>query len=347
MLPMVSVVVPAKNEEKVIEKCIKSLINLSYPKNRLEIVVATDGNTDRTLKICKKYEPKIKVIETKPTRCKAEALNAVIPKLKGEIIAIFDADCVVDKNCVANAVKRFSDKEVMGVMGFLRPYNKQQNIITKMIFSETILVFFQESIINKLGLNPNFLGKNMFFRREVFKKIGKFDEYSYSEDIEFSIEMRKYKYKVVLEKSAITYDEYPTSISDILKQRLRFFRGMLRVKRKMSYKSKKDIFQDLAHGFFIYTSSLSSIMLFTLLFSLVIKMPTIIVNLGAFILLLQFLLFLISTIFLKEPLKNLLFTPLYLIFSILNFYSLFNAWYKEKTGASIKWYKVNRAAIKQ
>lgn len=336
MLPKVSVVVPVKNEEKVIENCIKSLLNVNYPKNRIEIVIATDGNTDRTLEICKKYKPKIKVIETKPTHCKAEALNAVIPKLKGEIIAIYDADCTVEKNCIMNAVQRFSDDEIMGVMGFIKPYNKQQNIITRMIFLETILVFFQESIINKFGYNPNFLGKNMFFRKEVLKKIGKFDEYSYSEDIEFSSRLRQHKYKTVLEPTAIAHDECANTITDVLRQGLRFFRGLLRIKRKSS-------FEDLLHGFNVYLNAESATMLFILLINLLFfKLSSFILFLTLTIVIFQFLFISVSNYFFKQPMENLFLFPVLILLSYISFYSMLKAWYSEKLGKPMKWYRVNR-----
>ena len=132
MLPTVSLIVPARNEEKNIRNCIESLLNLDYPKDKLEIIVSIDGSVDKTLEICKEYEPKIKVIESYPKKCKAEAINEVLPITKGEIIGIFDADCIVDKDCLKNIVKNFSKSNISGVCGAIKTYNKN------CLFSKTL-----------------------------------------------------------------------------------------------------------------------------------------------------------------------------------------------------------------
>lgn len=346
MLPKVSIVVPVKNEEKVIENCIKSLLKINYPKNRMEIVIATDGNTDRTLKICKKYEPKIKIMETKPTNCKAEALNAVIPKLKGEIIAVFDADCIVGKDCIMNAVKKFSDKKIMGINGYLNPYNTNQNIITRMISIETNFTLFQEYIFTKLNLNINLLGRNMFLRKSIFKKLKGFDENSFLEDIELSTRMRNYNYKTVFEPNAITNDECPFSFRGVLKQKLRFFRGVIRIGRNKKYKAKKDFLEDMAHGFNVYLSSLSSIMLILMIFNLLFFRPSsLIINLTLSLVSLETLLILFSNIIFKQSLENLILIPLYFIYFYLNFYSLIKAFYGELKNSSMQWYRAERSGV--
>jgi len=346
MLPKVSVVVAIKNEEKVIENCIKSLLKINYPKDRIEIIIATDGNEDRTLEICKKYEPKIKIIETKPTHCKAEALNAVIPKLKGEIIAVFDADCIVEKNCVMNAVKRFSDKKVMGINGYLNPYNTNQNLITRMISLETNFTLLQEYIFTKLNLNINLLGRNMFLRKSIFKKLKGFDENSFLEDIELSTRMRNSSYKTMFEPSAITNDECPFSIRGVLKQKLRFFRGILRIGKNKKYKSKKDFLEDMAHGFNVYLCSLSSIMLLVLIFNLLFfKLSSLVLALTLTPMLVEFLLILFSNILFKQSLENLIMIPLYFVYFYLNFYSLVKAFYGELKNSSMQWYRAERSGI--
>jgi cellulose synthase/poly-beta-1,6-N-acetylglucosamine synthase-like glycosyltransferase len=120
MLPSISLIVPAKNEEKVIGKCLDSLLDLDYPRKKLEIIVSVDGSTDNTVKICRKYGRRIKVIESEPKSCKAAALNEVIPKARGEIIGIYDADCIVDRNCLKEVAKNFENNETAGVCGNLK-----------------------------------------------------------------------------------------------------------------------------------------------------------------------------------------------------------------------------------
>jgi len=347
MLPKVSIVVPARNEEKVIENCLKSLLKIKYPRDMLEIIVATDkNNTDRTLEICKKYAPKIKVILTNSTHCKAEALNAVLPKLKGEIVGIIDADCIVDKNCLMTAVKRFSDEKVVGVMGFIKPYNAKQNIITRVIASELNVTFFQELIFDKLGININLLGRNMFLRKDVLMKISGFDEYSYLEDIELSARLRRRKYKTVLEQKALTHDECPSSLSGVLNQKHRFYRGLIRIRRKLPKSTFKETVEDYLHSFNVLVNSFSCLFLFILIINLLFfKLSPLILSLTLSFVAIQFLLFSISNIYFKAPLENLLVFPVFVVMFYLNFYSALKATYSEREKKTIKWYRASRTGV--
>ena len=90
--PGVSLIVAAYNEEKVIERTIKSVLNTQYTKK--EIIVIDNGSTDQSLKILKKYRNKIKIIR-ELKKGKSYAINKGILLSKGEIIVIMDADTVV------------------------------------------------------------------------------------------------------------------------------------------------------------------------------------------------------------------------------------------------------------
>lgn len=116
--PSISIIIPAYNEEAVIEAKIKNVLSLDYPKEKLEIIVASDGSTDRTTNIAKAYLAEgIKLFDFALRRGKPAMLNETVPKAKGEIILFSDASSILDKNTIRKLVRSFNDPSVGSVCG--------------------------------------------------------------------------------------------------------------------------------------------------------------------------------------------------------------------------------------
>src|SRR3989344_3146720 len=113
--PKASIVVPAYNEERDIKQCIASIFNSTYPKNKLEIIVVDDGSTDNTLKIIKKYK-NVRVLKQNHLG-KVEALNLGALESSHEFILTIDADTILDKECIMELLKPFSDKSIGATTG--------------------------------------------------------------------------------------------------------------------------------------------------------------------------------------------------------------------------------------
>jgi len=99
--PFCSVVIPALNEEQSIEKCLLSLNNQTYPRNRYEVIVIDNGSTDSTRTIADKYTDKILL---KPGANVGAVRNEGALKARGEILICTDADCVYDRNWIESGV---------------------------------------------------------------------------------------------------------------------------------------------------------------------------------------------------------------------------------------------------
>jgi cellulose synthase/poly-beta-1,6-N-acetylglucosamine synthase-like glycosyltransferase len=341
MFPSVSIIVPAKNEEKVVDNCIKSILNLNYPKEKMEVIVSIDGSKDKTLEICKKYKSKIKIIVSKPKRCKAEALNAVLPKAKGDIIAFYDADCIVDRNCLREAAKHFSKKDIAGVSGLLKSYNRNENTLTRILSMETCLASTLEHLISRCGSNAHFSGKNMYIRKEVLREVGLFDTHSFLEDVELSIRMKRNGYKVVFEPNSVIWHEEPSSMDSFFKQRTRWVRGNFRIRQTRS--TVGDRLSDVIHAIPYYLSPFSLLTGTALAFCASLRMPLMITL--PFLMLFSFDIGLIvySRIRFKEPLRHMLLLPIWFVLS--NFYPLLaaKAYIEEKTNKEFSWSKIKRS----
>jgi len=227
--PSVSIIIPAYNEGKVIEKTIRSVLELSYKQK--EIFVVDDGSKDDTLEIAKMMETNnpISVISKKKNGGKWNALNKGIELSKSEIIICIDADTVLDKNAIQPLVRHFIDSKVGAVAGNIKVGNRQK-ILTKLQALEYIsklnIQRRSEAFFRKVTVVPGPLGA---FRRSIIKEVGFYTGDTFAEDADLTLKILKAGYKIKYEPNSIGYTEAPTSIFNLAKQRYRWYRGLLQV----------------------------------------------------------------------------------------------------------------------
>jgi len=116
--PYVTILIAAYNEEKSIETTLKNKLELDYPKEKLEIIVISDGSTDNTDRIARRFEISgVQFIRQEPRKGKTAALNLAVPRAKGEILIFSDANSIYDANALRMLVQNFSDPQVGYVTG--------------------------------------------------------------------------------------------------------------------------------------------------------------------------------------------------------------------------------------
>lgn len=115
--PRITVVIAAHNEQEVIERKVKETLANGYPRERLEIVVASDGSTDHTNAIMKRLEaPGVRFLAL-PRRGKVAALNDAVAVAAGDIIVFTDADVELKPGALSRLIDNFADPAVGGVTG--------------------------------------------------------------------------------------------------------------------------------------------------------------------------------------------------------------------------------------
>ncbi|MGB6877817.1 MAG: glycosyltransferase, partial [Candidatus Acidiferrales bacterium] len=120
-LPSVSLLLTVHNEQERVDHCLTNLLALDYDRDRLEILVASDGSTDRTNQIVEHHAAHASVRLLAFERLgKSEAQNQAIRQAHGEIIAFTDADCMPAREYLRELVRPFADKQVGCVTGRLR-----------------------------------------------------------------------------------------------------------------------------------------------------------------------------------------------------------------------------------
>lgn len=117
-LPRVTLIIPACNEEAWIARKIENSLALAYPRERLEIIVASDGSSDRTVEIAQAYESQNLAVVVFPSRVgKQEMLNRLAPHARGEIIVLTDANALLADDALGYLLSPFADPQVGCAIG--------------------------------------------------------------------------------------------------------------------------------------------------------------------------------------------------------------------------------------
>jgi cellulose synthase/poly-beta-1,6-N-acetylglucosamine synthase-like glycosyltransferase len=225
--PLVSVVVPAYNEEKVICRTIDSLLASDYPN--FEIIVVDDGSADDTYNIAKDAyadNPKVSVF-TKTNGGKAEALNFGWRQSRGEIVIGLDADTIFTAETISALAHRFADETIGAIAGNAKVGNRI-NVVTKWQALEYVTSqnFDRRafSSLNCITVVPGAVGA---WRRSVLEETGGFSSDTLAEDQDLTIQVRRLGYHIGYEERAIGLTEAPDSLRNLAKQRFRWSFGTL------------------------------------------------------------------------------------------------------------------------
>ena len=225
---LVSVITPARNAAKTIERCIISVLRQNFEGN-LEYIVVEGGSTDGTRQILEKYqtEGKIKLI-IGPGKGPATARNIGIKEARGEILVFIDADCEADENWMRNLIKPFKKEEVGGVCGSVKT-PRGLSLIGRIVGLDW--EYRQEERIVK-GLRW-FHFMNTAYRREIFDKIGLLnEEFVTGEDQEFFRRAVRTGYKFLFVEDAVVYHYHRSTLLGFLKQFFNYGRGSIKALRK-------------------------------------------------------------------------------------------------------------------
>ncbi|MEM2929048.1 MAG: glycosyltransferase family 2 protein [Nitrososphaerota archaeon] len=338
--PKFSIIVPAKNEEKVISRVIEALLNLNYPKDKKEIIIVEDGSEDKTKEICMEYEKKylnqIKLISKNNSNGKPSALNEGLKHAKGDIIAFFDADNVPESDVLLKVANIFSNNSIVAIQGRTCSINPDQNMLTKIVSIEES-VWFESFLEGRKALNLfiPFTGSCQFIKRDILNELGGFNEDSIVEDIELSLRLLKKGYKVHYMPEVISLQESPSKISSLKKQRLRWYRGYMELFLKnisflKSFEKSKIDAEMLLSGPYMLSISFFSYIIGAIIFLFKIPLNNILLfllNIALSLLLLILFILGISLILFIKPrkIKNIKWLPfIYAYWILQSFFATFS-----------------------
>lgn len=375
-LPKVSILIPAHNEELVIENTLQAMINLNYPKDKLEVIPINDNSSDQTGFIVDQYAKEysfIRPLHTKPPtggKGKSGALNQGLKHSTGDVIVVYDADNTPEPEAVYNLVLGLNnDKKAAAVVGKFRVSNANENLLTRFINIETLTFQWLAQAGRwhwfKMTTIP---GTNFAIRRSVIEELGGWDEKAISEDTELSFRVYNAGYRIRFFPAAITWEQEPETLKVWWNQRLRWAQGnqyvifkFLSQFKHLNNKVRMDLFYFLFTYLFFFGGVLVSHIIFVLNF--LFDLDLLIGNVSIFLLVTGFLLFLVE-VWLALSLEKgqfnfvnaLTVVLMYFIYSQMWVILVINASFREAKrvlfSQEVKWYKTerfdtaeNRAAI--
>ena len=250
----IAVIIPARNEEKVIDNLLDSLKKQDYPKNQYDIYVIPNNCTDNTEKIASK---KAKILKYKcKFKSKGEVLNKVFIDLqdKYDAFAIFDSDNVVDPNFLKEMNKYLCNGSKV-IQGYRDTKNFNKNWLT---YSYSIFYWLQNTFFSKVA-KPFLNGTGFVVSNDVLKL---FNATTLTEDVEYATICELNNIKIDFAKKAITYDEQPSKFKTSWIQRKRWTVGVVQVIKKYLLKVIKKF---KFNSFFVICNPIWNLIVFLLM----------------------------------------------------------------------------------
>ena len=223
-----SIIIAARNEEKVIGNLVDSLKKQNYDKNKYEINVIINNSTDNTYEVAKKHGANAIKCDV-PVKCKGDVLRYTFKKFKDkkfDAYVIFDADNVVHPDFLLHMNNSLNNGYKVA-QGFRDSKNYQDNWISG---SYTLFYYIQNFFFNlsrkKLNSSASINGTGFMVQKEFMDNLD-FNPVTLTEDVELTTVCAIHNEKIDFVKNAITYDEQPTLFRVSLTQRLRWSKGNL------------------------------------------------------------------------------------------------------------------------
>ena len=229
--PKVAVLIPAYNEEKVIERTIRAALDSNYPN--LRVIVIDDGSRDRTLEVARnafKAEAAAGrvIILGKRNSGKAEALNYGIEHIgDAEIFVGIDADTIIARDAISRLVPHFINPKVGAIAGNAKVGNRV-NLWTRWQALEYITSQnFERRALDVLGAVSVVPGAIGAWRVSAVREAGGYHTDTVAEDADLTMALLRMGYRVAYEDMALAYTEAPTNANGLMRQRFRWSFGIL------------------------------------------------------------------------------------------------------------------------
>lgn len=242
-MPTMAFVVAAYNEADCIRDKIKNTFQLGYEKDKLQIVIVTDGSNDQTVAIVREYDG-ITLYHQPERRGKVAAINRIMPFLDAEVIVLSDANTTLNQEALTCIGKAFQDENVGAVSGEKIVISNESDDAT----ASEGLYWKYESTLKKWDSELNTMvgcaGELMSFRRNLYQQV---EEDTYIEDFVMSMRIAAAGYRVVYCPEAKAYELPSASIGDEMKRKVRIAAGGLQAIGRL-----RNVLNPFRHGMLTY-----------------------------------------------------------------------------------------------
>lgn len=222
--PSVSVVIVAHNEAARIEEKLRNILALDYPRDRLEILVGSDGSTDGTVDRAGAFEgPDVTIVAFKTRRGKAAVLNDLIPKARGEIVVLADVRQRFDAGVLRALVEPFGDPRVGAVSGeLILTQEADRTAVSEGVGFYWSYEKFIRRHESRVDSTVGATGAIYAIRRDLFDPI---PDDAILDDVLIPLRIMRRDYRVLFEPGARVYDRVAASPRDELARKVRTLAG--------------------------------------------------------------------------------------------------------------------------
>jgi cellulose synthase/poly-beta-1,6-N-acetylglucosamine synthase-like glycosyltransferase len=218
--PSVSVMISVYNEEKHMTQRIENLLALDYPHDRLEILIGSDGSTDGTNGLVRRFsDPRVQLHEFEQRSGKPSVLNRLIPQTHGELLAFSDANALFAPDALRKLARHFSDARIGGVCGRLLFHGEKSETDEGPYWKlETYLKTRESALDSCLGAN----GAIYAIRKSCWPGI---PDNTFVDDFVIGMRVREQGVRVVYDREAVATEELPQSVGHEMTRRIRIGAG--------------------------------------------------------------------------------------------------------------------------
>jgi cellulose synthase/poly-beta-1,6-N-acetylglucosamine synthase-like glycosyltransferase/peptidoglycan/xylan/chitin deacetylase (PgdA/CDA1 family)/spore germination protein YaaH len=260
----VSVLIPAYNEERVIERSVNGV--LASENVRLEVIVIDDGSKDRTSEIVEKAfanQPRVRLLKLE-NGGKARALNQGLAIAKSDIVIALDADTQFEPGTIARLARWFAGNEKLAAVAGNAKVGNRVNIVTKWQALEYITAQnLERRALARLGAMTVIPGAIGAWRKRAILEVGGYPPETLAEDQDLTIAVQRAGWNVAYDQSAIAWTEAPQTFGQLARQRFRWAFGTI----QCVWKHKRIMADGWPRG--LAFVGLPQTILFQLLFALV------------------------------------------------------------------------------
>jgi cellulose synthase/poly-beta-1,6-N-acetylglucosamine synthase-like glycosyltransferase len=230
--PTISVLIPARNEEFVIGRILQRMTELTYPKEKMEVIVIDDASTDRTGETAEMFAKEydfIKVVHRSSEeggKGKPDVLNNGLKHASGELIYCFDADYRPQRDILEKMTASFRDPKVGAVQGRVTVLNEPNSLVTRLVALERTGGYRVDQFArDELDLISQFGGTVGGFRKSLIESLGGWDSDMLAEDTDLTFKVYLAGFKIKYVNDADCYEEAVEDWRSYWRQRSRWAKG--------------------------------------------------------------------------------------------------------------------------
>jgi cellulose synthase/poly-beta-1,6-N-acetylglucosamine synthase-like glycosyltransferase len=246
-LPSVTLIVPAHNEERVLHSKLANSLRLDYPRELLEIIVASDGSTDKTVEIAHSFQDQgVRVLDFKQQRGKTSIVNDAVAAAQGDVLCLCDANVIFHPDALRLLVARLQDGRVGAASGDVRLASEESN------FGEGERLYYR--IERAIQVGESLLGSMMgvdggmyVIRRHLFQSL---PPSTILDDFATTLNVINQGQRVVYEPAAIADENGTPGARQEFRRRVRLAAGaaqLLKWRRWPSLRRPIELWQFLSH----------------------------------------------------------------------------------------------------